>query len=513
MTTVAPGRSLPDIPAAPNPSAQAVLLARAYEEVRKVALVHSFEYRGRHTMVDPVTGVTFDLSPTAFLSAAALASRLSGDDLARSLEAIGVVEAEQLLHDILRLEAQGMFRRSALSSARFHEGAARAYLSQTPRKMMLLVSQTCNLRCVYCYAIEGNFADTGRLMSLARAQDAIRFLDRRSGRRRSMTVTLFGGEPLTNFAMIRDLVPWAKAYAASVGKRIHFTITTNGTLLSDEVIDFLIAHEFSVMVSLDGPRDVQNHNRPNVAGAGSFDLAAPRIQRLLERHQHPESIKVRATMTHQFHDTAALAGFFASFGFRRIGLGANVGFAFDKGPYDLTANDRDEIYCQTEALIHETGLARIRRYERAAYNPLASALLSLHKLKGKRGPKPKIGCGVGRNDQAVDVDGKLYPCHRYVGMTTYEIGNIYDGLDQRKLEEYYRRVLGAHAVCDDCWATRWCAGHCAQYLSHTAGHVVAPDTAACDTIRRNVERSIALYDLLSSEGLDWERLNNEVGED
>jgi len=488
-------------------------LARAYEEFRHVAMVHAFQYRGRRTLLDPVTGVTFDLSPAAFAAAQALVSGATGRELAYRLGDVGLRAAENLLVDLLKLERQGMFRRCSLLSTKLHEKAVQSYLAHTPRKMMLLVSQTCNLRCVYCYAIESNFADTGRVMSLERAQDAIRFLEGRSGKRSCLTVTLFGGEPLVNFKMIRELVPWARRHTRSVGKRIHFTITTNGTLLSDEVIDFLIEHEFSILISLDGPPAVQNLHRPNVRGRGSFGMVAPKVKRLFDRHPHPEIIKVRATMTHQHHDTRALAGFFEEFGFDRIGLGANVGFSFAKGPFDLDDEDREEIYWQTEAVIDEFALEAVGEYRRLPYNPLAAGLVSLHKARNDIGPRPKIGCGVGRNDQAVDVDGKLYPCHRYVGMTAYEIGDIYAGIDRHRLEEYYRKLVGASVECGNCWATRWCTGHCPHYLSQASGRVAPPDTQACNMIRRNIERVVTLYDELTEEGLDWARLTREVGDD
>lgn len=493
------------------PSAPASAIAARCEAFLDRCLLHAFEYRDERRLLDPVTGVLFKLAEAPFRIARLLAAELRGADLARGIDSVGPDTAAALLVDLERLEAEeGMFRRSAMSLDMMIEPAIESYLGHHPRKMMLCISQTCNLRCVYCYAIEGNYHDEGRLMSLETAQQAIRYLDRRSGRRRNLTVTLFGGEPLINFGLMRVLVPWAQEWTRSIRKRIHFCITTNGTLLTDEIIEFLIHHQMSVMISLDGPKDVQDLTRPNSSGKGSFDAAAPRIRRLLERHPHPEIVKVRATMTHQSHDTVRLAKFFEEFGFRRIGLGANLGYSFYKGPFDLTLDDKADVYRNAEEYLDDGGLDDIREYRSTAYDPIRPSLVAIQGDQGRRGPRLKMPCGVGRNDQGIDVDGLIYPCHRYVGMKAYVIGNVRDGIDRESLRRFYTGVLTAYQHCGDCWANRWCAGHCPNYLSDPTGKAFGPDDTACDSLRAGLQRNLALHAKLSDEGVDWVRMEKSM---
>lgn len=499
--------SLSDTP----PTLQALEIAAECDAFSERCLIHAYRYRDRRVMLDPVTGTVFGLDESMFGVAEAMAADLHGQDLARVVDASGPEAARTLLRDVLHLEADfQMFGRERLRSDNKVEATVRTLMSHRPRKMMLCVTQTCNLRCVYCYAIEGNYHDEGRVMSLETAQQSIRYLAQRSGNRRSLTATLFGGEPLINFRMIRELVPWAKEWVQTLGKRLHFSITTNGTLLTDEVIDFLISNTFSILVSLDGPMDVQDLTRPTASGQGSFSVAAPRIKRLLERHPHPEIVKVRATMTHQNHDARALAAFFEEFGFKRLALGANVGYAYYKGPFDLTESDRGELYDSTEGFVDSDLEDVLLRGESRAYDPVTPSLVNLSKDSDFVGPEMKIPCGVGRNDQGIDVDGKLYPCHRYVGMKAYVIGDIWRGLDGEAIRKYYADVLRAYEACDKCWATRWCSGHCSNYLSDPTGVAYGPDEPACDSIRATLERNISLFGTYAEKGVDFSRLRVEV---
>lgn len=333
-------------------------VSRGLVRFRERAFLFAFERDGERYLLDPVSGMLFRASESAYLIAKALIRGDSVEPLADRIATAGIDAARTFLRDVSEMERLGLFRRSAMSLEDLHERSVQSYLAHRPRKMMLLVSQTCNLRCIYCHAIDANYEDRGEMMPLETAQQAIRFLAKRSGRRRSLTVTLFGGEPLMNFGMIRALVPWAKRWCRSIGKRIHFTITTNATLLRDEVIDFLAQHQFSIsiMISMDGPKAVQDRNRPSASGRGSYDLVTRRLSRLFERHPHPEIIKVRATMTHQHHDVRELGEFFAGLGFTRIGLGANFGYAYERGPYDLTGEDREEVFRQGGELLSEYGL-------------------------------------------------------------------------------------------------------------------------------------------------------------
>ena len=310
--------------------------------------------------------------------------------------------------------------------------------------------------------------------------------------------------------MIRDLVPWAKAWAPTVRKRVHFCITTNGTLLTDEVIDFLVQWQFSIMISLDGPQPVQDAFRPTAGGKGSFEIAAPRIKRLLERHPGRAGIIVRTTMTHQSHDLIALSKFFEEFGFARAGLGSTIGYAFHKGKFDITSDDREDMESAIESMLDDRLLPAIRSYRRVPYNPVVASLVALNDDKERGGAKVKLSCGAGRNDEGIDVDGKVYPCHRYVGMSAYVVGDVVNGVDAKALESYYRRLLSVYSACTTCWASRWCAGCCPRYLSRPDGEISAPDAEQCEWTRRYVHRNLALHAELDEAGIDWEKVRNEV---
>lgn len=493
-----------------SPGDESRALALTARDFAKSSLLHAFEYRGLRLLLDPVTGLALKCDPETLRIVGAIECRAPENALAGLFEHVGIERSRRVLDELARMASTaGMFQRDSLDDRARQEEAVAAVLSHRPRKLTLVVAQTCNLRCRYCYAVGANFADEGRRMPLDVAQQAIRFLCARSGRRRHLTVTLFGGEPLTNFPVIEAVVPWAHEECRKHRKTIHFCISTNGTLLSDQVIDFLIREKLSILVSLDGPKDIHDAFRPMADGRGSFEVLAPKLTKLLQRHPHPETIAVRATMTHANHDVEALVRFFESFGFQTLMIGSSLGFAFSKGPLDLTQSDIDELYVTTERALDEYALDAIRRYERARYNPVLKSILAIHREDRLMGAKAKIQCGVGRNDQAVDVDGNVYPCHRYVGVSTYSIGSVYTGIDETRISRYYRQLLSACPRCKSCWATRWCGGGCPRYVSMPSGDICAPDRAYCDNARRWIERNIALHEMLTEDGVQWDRFPDE----
>ncbi|MCG3134179.1 MAG: hypothetical protein HMLKMBBP_01466 [Planctomycetes bacterium] len=185
----------------------------------------------------------------------------------------------------------------------------------------------------------------------------------------------------------------------------------------------------------------------------------------------------------------------AAKGFGKVMMGSNQGFSFFKGPYDLTDDDRRDLYAETEEMLDQGGLDDIRAGRRKPYSPFLESLELLRKDRDRKGPQTKISCGVGRNDQGIDVDGGVYPCHRYVGMSAYKIGDIWSGVDRASVAAYYERVFAVYKHCSGCWATRWCGGGCPQYLSDPTGKVYGPDAPMCDSVRRALERNLGLAEM------------------
>ncbi len=397
--------------------------------------------------------------------------------------------------DILRpLQDAGFFIPGHVEKYGQQESFLQALHRASPRKMWLLVSQTCNMRCEYCYAIEDRYRDEGRRMSEKVARAAIDYLVKRSGARRSLRVTFFGGEPTLNMPVVRGTVAYARTLERNTGKKIAFSMSTNATSLTDETVRFLVANGFAMQFSLDGDRAGHNLRRRSRCGEGSYDSALAGIRRFMTVAPAGLTGRIRATMTPGNHDPVRIASHFVSLGFEHFGIGSSQACMDGPRPWDLGKDELQAINCRMDELVAQLLESAESGGPLPPYNPYSDALSAM-----ASGPRSVLPCGVGRNDAAVDVDGLLYPCHRYVGMREYVLGDVWAGIDARRSDLYYRGLLRALGEsCEYCWARGLCAGQCPWTRAGRHGCHGPPLDSACWFSKRSIERLIHLFFSLRS---------------
>jgi len=368
------------------------------------------------------------------------------------------------------------------------KGQTRADVSTAPpasatlSSIGLLVSQRCNLDCGYCYGRAGEYGQTAQMPEDTGIR-AIDWLAERSGRIREPGIRLFGGEPLLNFPVIRRVVEHAKVRE---GKSFRFLITTNGTLLDDETVAFLAANAIKVVVSLDGPADVQDANRPFRDGRGSYEVVAANVARLLSVVP-PHQVFCRATL-HGSTDPAHVRK-----AIRDLGVAhCKVAEAAPSMLGDHAAR-RDPAplmkYWEAEAaqLLHavrERDAARVVGMNQTS--PVAKMLIAL-----ASGRRKYFHCGAGRSYLAVSAAGDVFPCHRFVGLTDHRMGSLWD--DTLDAAPYSQSLVTTLPECSECWARYLCGGGCIYDHLARSGSIAGPDPVSCRQMRFVAELAVHVH--------------------
>lgn len=333
-------------------------------------------------------------------------------------------------------------------------------------KLELALSEVCNLACRYCYCgtCRDEVPNQGR-MSESVARAAINWLFAVSGRSKDVGITFFGGEPLMNKEVLLFAVSYSQRLAKIHGKKVFYSMTTNGTLIDDDVISIIKRYNFGLMVSLDGSKELHDKQCPTRTGAGSFDLAVAGIKRLMARRKR---VTVRCTMAHPAPDMMNLIRFFEDFGFSRIVLGRVFNPVYPS-PCDLTPEDSAELERQMNEIVIPWMLDELKAGRTPKYFPFSGVLEE--KLEAE--PISPFRCGACRGTMTVGADGTLYPCHRFVGMKKWIIGTIWDGPDVERCKSFWREY---HAMsrkhCFSCWAYQFCKGPCPWEVARADGSFI-----------------------------------------
>jgi len=348
----------------------------------------------------------------------------------------------------------------------------------------LMVAQTCNLRCAYCYGNVGTYKAYPDLTTPETARRAVDLLVRNSGEADACNIVFFGGEPLLNLALVREVVVYCESLRRERGVNFVFGITTNGTLLSDEVLGFLRAHGFKIILSLDGPRDVHDAYRCFPDGKGSFSRvmeAARKIKRI------GQPLWVRTTITHQSPPLDDLLAFFErEVGADSVQIGPMMDVG-DKSPMSLTESDLGRLLVEKEK-VAACVVANLGEDRPVIYNPLLQLMERLHHRRGAMS-----ACDAGRGSFAIATNGDIYPCHRFVGLEAFVLGNVWDGLSSEKQIAFHRGFSAASEKCRSCWAYYQCAGDCARRRALSDGTFRPPDEPTCEYLCGSLELAIDTY--------------------
>lgn len=354
----------------------------------------------------------------------------------------------------------------------------------TVKALCLHVAHTCNLGCEYCFAGQGRYRGEREVMSFETGRAAIDFLVEHSGRRRNLEVDFFGGEPLMCWETVKRIVAYARGRERECGKNFRFTLTTNGLLIDDEVIEFCNREMHNVVLSLDGRREVNDRFRRTLSGQGSYDIILPKFKRFVKA-RGDRSYYIRGTYTHLNTDFTEDILHMADLGFDQLSMEPVV--CPPSEPYALTEDDLPVL---------------LEQYER-----LASIMLE-RKRQGRgftfyhyiidieHGPcvhKRISGCGSGTEYLAVTPSGELYPCHQFVGHPQFRLGSLGEGLTNTELQARFGSCnIYTRPECRECWARFYCAGGCAANAYHATGRIDGIYEYGCRLLKKRIECAVML---------------------
>ena len=352
------------------------------------------------------------------------------------------------------------------------------------KALCLHIAHTCNLNCSYCFASQGKYHGERAVMSYEVGKRALDFLIENSGTRRNLEVDFFGGEPLLNFEVVKDLVKYARSIEKEKGKNFRFTLTTNGVLIDDDVIDFANKEMSNVVLSLDGRKEIHDRFRVDYAGKGSFDKIVPKFQKLVEAREG-KNYYMRGTFTHANPDFLEDIKVMLDLGFNELSMEPVV--CAEGDPAELTDEDIKIVSEQYEKLAE----LMLERHKEGRPFTFYHYMIDL-----KGGPciyKRISGCGSGTEYMAVTPWGDLYPCHQFVGDEKYRLGDIYMGVTNKAIQdEFLACNVYAKEECRDCWARLYCSGGCAANAYHATGSVTGIYKKGCELFKKRMECAIML---------------------
>ena len=352
------------------------------------------------------------------------------------------------------------------------------------KALCLHVAHTCNLNCAYCFASQGKYHGDRAVMSFEVGKQALDFLIANSKGRRNLEVDFFGGEPLMNFDVVKQLVAYARSIEKEHGKNFRFTLTTNGMLIDDDVIDFANRECSNVVLSLDGRKEIHDRYRVDYAGKGSWERIVPKFWKLVEAREG-KNYYMRGTFTHRNPDFLKDIEEMLRLGFTELSMEPVVGPEDD--PAALTQEDLPIVLEQYEKLAE----LMLQRHKEGRPFTFYHYMIDL-----KGGPciyKRISGCGSGTEYMAVTPWGDLYPCHQFVGEEAFKLGNVWDGVQNPAVQEEFASCnVYTRPECADCWAKLYCSGGCAANAYHATGSVKGVYKYGCELFRKRMECAIML---------------------
>lgn len=451
-------------------------------------MVHQYKLNGYNIVLDSNSGSIHSVDEVAYDIIAMYKSNTEDEIIAEIIKKYGDREDVneqsicECLEDVKFLEKSGkLFSRDSFSDL---AGELKNRSGNIIKALCLHVAHTCNLNCSYCFASQGKYHGERALMSFEVGRQALDFLIANSGSRRNLEVDFFGGEPLMNFSVVKELVKYARTQEPIHNKNFRFTLTTNGVLIDDDVIDFANREMSNVVLSLDGRREIHDRLRVDHSGRGSYDIIVPKFKKLVES-RGDKSYYMRGTFTHANPDFTKDVFHMADLGFNELSMEPVVSAPDD--PAALTENDITTVLKEYEILAEEM----LRRDREGRGFTFYHYMLDL-----KEGPcvyKRISGCGSGTEYMAVTPWGDLYPCHQFVGEERFRLGNVYEGVTNNELREEFRAQNAySRKECADCWARLYCSGGCAANAYHATGSIGGVYESGCRLFRKRMECAIMI---------------------
>lgn len=450
-------------------------------------MIHQYKMGGYNIVLDPNSGSVHSVDEVAY-DIIGMYENHTPEEITKEIverygekEGVTPEDVAEVLEDIETLKKEGK-----LFSEDTYKNLAIDFKNRPTviKAMCLHIAHDCNLACKYCFAGEGEYCGDRSLMSFEVGKQAFDFLIANSGTRKNLEVDFFGGEPLMNFEVVKQLVAYAREQEKIHNKNFRFTLTTNGVLLDEEVMDFANKEMYNVVLSLDGRKETNDRMRVSRNGKGSYDLIVPKFKEMVKRRGDKEYY-IRGTYTHYNTDFTKDILHMADLGFTKLAMEPVV--ASPDAPYALKEEDLPILFDQYEKLAAEM----VRREKNGKGFTFFHYMIDL-----EGGPciaKRIAGCGVGTEYVAVTPWGDLYPCHQFVGDENYLLGNVFDGITNEEVRSRFKMCnIYTRPQCNDCFARLYCSGGCSANSYHATGSIEGIYELGCKLHRKRVECAIMM---------------------
>lgn len=447
-------------------------------------MVHQYKLGGYNIVLDVCSGSVHVVDDVAYDVIASFENPDRKTAIAeiyeRYSDQVTKEEIEECFEQVEELKISGqLFKEDTFEPM---AGKLKEKTSGVVKALCLHIAHTCNLNCSYCFASQGKYHGDRAVMSFEVGKRALDFLIENSGTRRNLEVDFFGGEPLMNFDVVKQLVEYARSIEKEKNKNFRFTLTTNGVLIDDDVIDFANREMSNVVLSLDGRKEVHDKFRVDYLGKGSWETIVPKFQKLVEK-RGGKDYYMRGTFTHHNPDFLEDIKTMLDLGFNELSMEPVVCASGD--PSELTQEDLPVVLKQYE------DLANLMIEKREQGKPFTFYHYMID-LKG--GPciyKRISGCGSGTEYMAVTPWGDLYPCHQFVGEEKFKLGDIWQGVNNKPVQDEFMACnVYAREDCKDCWAKLYCSGGCAANAYHATGSVKGVYKYGCELFKKRMECAI-----------------------
>ena len=455
-----------------------------------MSLIHRYKSNGFNIVLDINSGCIHLVDEVTYEVLPYLEEGLGTEAIAEKLEnKYNREDIETSVRECNKLKEDGM-----LFTKDVYENVIEEFSNnrQTVVKALCLhIAHDCNLACRYCFAEEGEYHGRRALMSYEVGKKALDFLIANSGNREHLEVDFFGGEPLMNWDVVKRLVEYGRSQEEAHHKKFRFTLTTNGVLLNDEVMEFCNREMSNVVLSLDGRKDVNDKMRPFRNGSGSYDLIVPKFQKFADSRKQM-NYYVRGTFTRNNLDFADDVLHYADLGFEQMSMEPVV--ADPSEDYAIKEEDIPAILKEYDRL----ALEYIKRKKEGRGFNFFHFMLDL-----KAGPcvaKRMAGCGSGTEYLAVTPWGDLYPCHQFVGNEKFLMGNVDTGVVNTDIRDEFKTCnVYAKPGCKDCFARFYCSGGCSANAYNFSGSINGAYDIGCEMQKKRIECAIMIKAALADD--------------
>ncbi|MCI8726035.1 MAG: thioether cross-link-forming SCIFF peptide maturase [Hungatella sp.] len=457
-------------------------------------MIHQYKNNGYHIIMDVNSGAVHVVEDVVYDAVALLSEKMpemeTPGPVPKELQAQvrEKLKADYSLQDIedALSDIQELIDREELFTKDVYENYVVDFKKRKTvvKALCLHIAHDCNLACKYCFAEEGEYHGRRALMSFEVGKKALDFLIANSGNRRNLEVDFFGGEPLMNWEVVKKLVEYGRSQEKIHNKNFRFTLTTNGVLLDDEIMEYCNREMSNVVLSLDGRREVNDRMRPFRKGAGSYDLIVPKFQKFAES-RNQTNYYVRGTFTRNNLDFSQDVLHFADLGFKQMSIEPVVAASTEL--YAIQEEDIPKILSEYDKLAVEY---INRKKEGRGFN-FFHFMIDLQ--QGPCVAKRLSGCGSGTEYLAVTPWGDLYPCHQFVGQEKFLLGNVEEGITNTEIQDQFKLCnVYAKEKCRDCFARFYCSGGCAANSYNFHGSITDAYEIGCQMQKKRIECSIMI---------------------